>query len=110
MLADTENEWIEQAVIGMVQGAPGEATAKKEMVSSCSELVGSIIKASEGEKERVEEYFGDVCSASKQPKRCTQFQDELLKFMTDDAERNREDLNGGGGVGENGMKGGQQGF
>lgn len=92
MLADQEDDWVEHAVIGLVGGAPEKQKAKSMMVASCSELVGSILKASEGEKDRVSEYFGDVCNASKKPGQCKEFQDSLLDFMTDDAERNRNEL------------------
>jgi hypothetical protein len=62
------------------------------MVESCSTVVSSIVKASEGEKDRVSEYMQDVCKVSHEPANCKLFGDAILGLMSDDAAENREGL------------------
>lgn len=85
LLRQTEEEWVDFAV-----KEKNSQVAQSKMVASCGDIASSIIDASRGDKDRVEEYFREVCT--QQDGRCQSFASSVLKFMSDDAQMNREDF------------------
>lgn len=60
LLRDVEHTWINKAMSSMA-GKMQEKDAKTDMVHSCLKVCNSIVKGSDGDRERVSEYMGEVC-------------------------------------------------
>lgn len=88
LLRDTQQEWANFALNEKVD------VAQKSMVESCAVVAQGMVDGSDGDKDRVEEYFEEVCSVGKsgEQESCRNFAHGLLSFLTNDPEANRNSL------------------
>jgi len=94
LLSEVERAWEGQA-LATLEGQKDNATALAEVQRSCKKVTMSIIAGASGNKDRVTEYFKDVCDTDKDEhdlRVCGSFAQEVEKFMTDDDFHNREEL------------------
>ncbi len=85
LLVETENEWASLS---------NQKDGEKTMVESCTEITSSLVQASDGDKDKIKEYFGEVCETAKAGEKlsCSAFGDSLTNFLSEDAEVNRDQI------------------
>lgn len=94
LLKQTEADWVDLALTEQ-----STQVAESKMISSCGEIVDSMVKSSDGERSRVSSYFEQVCGVYDRDQErdehgdkahCQIFRSFLLKHMSDDSGWNRD--------------------
>ncbi|CAD7960602.1 unnamed protein product [Amoebophrya sp. A120] len=93
LLSETQQEWISFAVDQDVK-KEGTELAKSKMVTSCTDLVTDLVTASEGDKDRLQDYFQEVCQNDGSDSMCGRFTTGVMSVLSDDMELNRENERG----------------
>merc|ERR1712150_371287 len=79
----------------MGDGKMSEKDANTDMIHSCLKVVTSIVRGSDGDRERVSEYMGEVCNEKQDPmsrQLCEKFSGGVYQFMNGDLQYNRDEL------------------
>lgn len=96
LLLGVENRWTREAqslLSGHSMKLEGEV--HYDVVKSCTKIANSIVRGSDGETEKVQEYMNDVCAATESKEDnelCLKFQDGVQGFMSADTEFDRDEL------------------
>lgn len=96
LLSQVGKRWEEERVSAL-RNQTTESVALSEMTKSCEKVVKAIVDGSDGDKDRVVEYMDDVCQSSSKAaaderEKCEKFSAGIDKFLSDDAELNRNGL------------------
>lgn len=96
LLTDVENRWTLEAQSLLSGKSPKpEREVASDVVKSCTKIANSIVQGSDGDADKVSEYFESVCGyvTTKGDKDlCLKFQDGVSGFMSKDSEFDRNEL------------------
>jgi len=107
-LSDVEEEWKDMAIafvecnqtLSDVQDMAACARAPNAFQKSCTTVVNSVFKASNGDRDNVQEYMSEVCEQSSltgwKKDYCRSLASNLVNSMSLDAFDNRQRLSSGG--------------
>jgi len=95
LLSSVEEKWSKETVALLTHTTKKlEKDVESEVVSSCAKIANSIVKGSDGDRDKVADYMQDVCAATKKADKelCQKFEDGILDYMSNDVEFNRDTL------------------